>query len=308
MSEHITHVAACEDVTRLVAAMPAVPAPLRDAMTGRADAAQMGSITRRMDFFSVPLLHEARQRAEAAAAGGGKSPEPDAKLAFILGGLTHRSADRHMKPVFQHFKQQLDAARGFNECTIYCDVKILQEVYGGGGPDGPFPPGLLTPEAAASTAQLEELLRHVLRRTLISMHTINPDDQHPDQWLTALLDAEQDFKIKIERYIEVATRPDPVKVQRYLVDTNYYYPDAPIIQAARRLQAGETLIEADVATAIGGTGVKDGRYAQLLAGGVKYVRSVGFYFEHLIDEEELAKGLHIGVPELSLGFTLPPAS
>ena len=140
------------------------------------------------------------------------------------------------------------------------------------------------------------------------MHTFKPDTDHADAWVAGLLQRAQDFKIRLDHYVQVANDPDPDKVQRYLVETNYYDADDPIIKAARRLQAGDDMTESDIAAAVKATDAKSSRYAQLVGGGVGYIQAVGEYFEHRIDDDTLSQRLDIGVPELSRGFDNPASA
>jgi hypothetical protein len=160
MSEHITHVAICDDVRRLCVRLDDLPATFRHAWVRWVDASRMGGVTREADRWSARVIDDLRRNPA--------DREHDRKLAFILGALTHRSIDRHMKPIFAHFKQAIDArvvdGKPINECTIYCDMLILKEVFGF---DRTFAESLFEDRVVRPARPVQELLRTLLQRTLI---------------------------------------------------------------------------------------------------------------------------------------------
>ena len=293
MSEHITHTAICQDGHRLARALPDFPPEFVKAWDENEVPAQMGGVTRKADQFSVDVI--ARHRDNLQKPESDRDPQSDAKLAFILGALTHRSVDRHMKPVFQYFKQQPDYP-GYNECTIYCDVLMLRECY---GDDKNFPGDAFDRDKSPATPKLRRLLEHVLRRTLVSLHTFKPDVENLDEWLGKLFDATQEFKIQVDKYVEAASEPDEGKWQRYLIETNFYDTNAEIIKLARRARAGEKFTGEEVIAAIEATGEDDGRYAQALANALNYERAAAAFWRGEIGADECRTRLDIGVPELA---------
>ncbi|MDQ3701393.1 MAG: hypothetical protein M3442_10795 [Chloroflexota bacterium] len=60
MSENVTHVAVCDDVVRLVARHPAVPAGFNLALARHLDVARLGAATRSADRWSAELISWAR--------------------------------------------------------------------------------------------------------------------------------------------------------------------------------------------------------------------------------------------------------
>ena len=296
MSEHITHTAICQDGHRLAECLDdnLVPAEFKRVWDDHAAESQLGGITRKADTFSVDIIGHHRDHS-------GDDPRADAKLAFVLGALTHRSVDRHAKPIFEYFKRQPDYA-GENECTVYLDVHVLAEVYG--DDESMFPRTLLDRERSPSRDELEKLFQHVMRRSLIQLHTFKPqaDDgiEALQEWLGRFLDAAQEFKLEVSRYLDAAADVGSEKWKRYVVETKFYNPDARIVKLARRVQGGGTATSDEVLAAASDVGEAEGRYAMALAKALGYIQAAGRFWQGEAGEEETRKALDIGVPERSM--------
>ena len=316
MSENITHTAMADDGYRLAPHL-GLPDDLLAAWDAHPDVARLGGITRFADTFSADLIRHAAQEA--------KKPEADRdrhatrKLAFVLGALTHRSIDRVMKPVFRYFtgkNADPSAPRPawtdpVNVCTVYCDVFILKEVFGGGAedpsdPSNPYPKKILDGPTHAARAGLESAWQSVWQRTLIRMHTFKPDREHIHEWMAAMFDGLQDFKLDVARYEKIALEWDPAMVKKYLVDTHYYDRADPIIAAARSIQRGSTLSASDVQEALDATTDESSRYARGLKLACDYLRAAGRLYDGSISYDDAKVAMDIGVPELSIGYA-PPA-
>ncbi|MGH2367763.1 MAG: hypothetical protein ACRDI2_06150, partial [Chloroflexota bacterium] len=303
MSENVTHVAVCDDVARLAARHPAVPAAFKEVLQAHLDVSRLGAATRSADRWSAEIVawardhwpadatpasrHDAAGAAEPAEGPGVKASVP-MKLAFVLGALTHRAADRLFKPIFEYCRQQ-DGAEAGLDCSIHCDVLVFNEVYGGGsGGAEPrqgattlpmLPTSLLNPyqravfQAPTSEAgqQAERYLRVLWQRALIGMHTFSPDRDDMLGWLDRLFGALQPFGISLDHYQRVIDHPDPDKVRRYLDETHAYDRDDPLIRVARRIQAGEDVAGTAVAAALAATTADSSRYARALSKGVQYL-------------------------------------
>jgi hypothetical protein len=304
MSEHVCHVACCLDTRNLCRALgesggiePVFLECWDDPENDHV--AQLGTVTRKADKFSAEIIAWSRKEHDRGDAG---DPLWRPKLAFVLGALTHRSIDRHMKPVFAFFKQAGDAARGFNECTIYCDVLMLRERFGG---DGIFPPGLLDPASPGASPDLGLLAQTVMRRELIRMHTLKPDVDDIHNWFAHLIPAVQDFKIRLHEYESVMNSPDETKWKRFLTDTNFYSRETPLIAATQTLAAGGMMTTSEVEAALAATDVTSGRYARALAKAVDYVRAAGRMWRGGADLAATQKAFDVGVEERSMIYPEP---
>ena len=304
MSEHITHTAICQDGQRLSRCLDdaLVPPEFKRVWDEHAAESQLGGITRQADNFSVDIV--AHHRGQRDRPEDQRDPQADAKLAFVLGALTHRSVDRHAKPIFVYFQNRPDYP-GYNECTIYLDVHVLREVYG--EDETLFPKGFLNQEKSPSRAELENLFQHVMRRSLVRLHTFKPQAKDGigalQEWLGKFLAASQEFKIRVDEYIRAASDPDPEKWRKYVVETKFYNPDAELNRIARRVREGGTATGDEVLSAASRMGEADGRYAMALAKALEYIQAAGRFWRGEADAEATRKALDIGVPERSMLWT-----
>ncbi len=305
MSDHIAHIGICDDTFRLAAVHSDILPTFKTLMDKQREMAHMGSVTRSADTWSVELITWARQQLEAAPEGNEKRWRE--KLAFVLGSLTHRSADRLTKPITNCWRGQPDSGRAgdaANESKIMQDVFVWREVFNQGHDrDGatawPFSPEVLA-QPSGSAAETEKIYRLLLRRALIAMHTLNPDKQNIQSWLDGFIDGMQTYPKSLEQYAKLAAEWDPMLVKRYLTDKRFYVAEDALIQLARAAQHGRAITEAQVREAMSATDKTHSRYARALAKAMEYLIAAGECFEGRITPEQAAKRLDIGVPELSI--------
>jgi hypothetical protein len=220
-------VAVCDDVARLASRHPEVHPYFDEVLRTHQDVARFGAGTQSADRWTAELISWAR--GEMAMPAADRDARVGQKLAFVLGALTHRAADRLMKPII-YYPEKTEGHEGFVEATIHCDIFIFKEIYGGGeGPDaGPYPKAILSGPAIEAQRQLEEYFRVLWRRAIVAMHTFSPDRSDMRGWLDRLLSTLQQFPMEMARYAKIAAEWDPAKVKRYLEDTHFYdRGDAP---------------------------------------------------------------------------------
>jgi hypothetical protein len=221
------------------------------------------------------------------------------KLAFVLGWLCHRAADRQMKPVFH--RADPDCAEDPTDCSVYHDVFIFREVYAGGG-QGPYDPRTLQTrlewpggDGSRSAGDVEAFVRVALQRALLALHTFIPESNDIDAWLERLIGLRQRFDVDLSRYAEALAHPDPGKVRRFLTETNFYDAGDPIIRLARSLQQGQS----DPAIALEGA-LSEARagseYAQALGKGYAYLNAASDFFRQRIGRDALRDRLDVGRP------------
>ncbi len=300
MSEHITHTAICDDVRRICTHLEDLPQVFKDAWSTHTDISRLGGVTRHADLWSADIIAHVRDHPE--------DTDAKRKLAFVLGALTHRSIDRHMKPVFTYFKQAIDARTDkgavVNECTIYCDMLIMKEVF---AIDHLFSDSLFDKSLADKREAFQELMRTTWQRILIHMHTFKPDDANVHNWLSNLFKGVQDFGLRLHLYDEIAANPDPEKWQKYLVETNFYDAADPIIAAARSVQKGGSLSADEASKAIESTGADASLYARAMKHAIDYIRAAGQIYRNQITVEQAKPLMDIGVPELAMTYVPPGA-
>lgn len=284
MSEHITHYAVCDDCLRLMSRMAEIHPALQAAARDHRDIARLGSVTRSTDSFNPQLLQRLRDGWES------RRPEEnlEKKLAYSLGTLLHRAADRTMKPVFRDLGA--GDAQDPTDVSVYHDVFLFREVYQG-GTELPYSPTMFGEETA-----FEETFRVLVQRALLAMHTFIPDRTDPEGWLDRLFRLRQDFYVEIKRYAQAYHSPDPAKYQAYIVDAGFYDPEDALIRLARAIQNGETVPDGAVTAAVD-TAAPRTQYAQALQRGMGYLRAANRFFGREISLEEAKTAWNIGVPD-----------
>ncbi len=305
MSDHIAHIAICNDAFLLAGAHRDIHPWCRTLMAAHRDAAHLGSITRYADKWSVDLLSWAHGQLSLPEA------QRDAwlaqKVAFVLGSLTHRAADRLTKPITKCWKgpdNSLSKSLA-NESKIMQDLCVLREVFGHGEGDhaAQFPKPLLHAFESPGGTAFEQAFRALLTRALIGMHTIKPDPDHIQDWLGALFEARQEYPKFLEQYRELDRAWEPGKVKRYLTDMRFYDREDTIIQLARAAQHGTAITTQQVEDAHRATPFDQptaSRYARALSRSLDYLLAAGDIIEARIDTDTAKARLDIGVPELSL--------
>ena len=295
MSDHIAHLAICDDTFRLALLHPNIHHDFKKIMAQQRDIAHMGAITRSADKWSADLIVWAREQKHSDA----PDPQTAQKLAFVLGALTHRAADRLTKPITNCW----DGTNGgsANESKIVQDIFIFKEVYGSGAGEfaDPFTRAVLqTP--SESEAHLEEYFRVLWRRALIAMHTIAPDGDNIQPWLSAFLNGLQTFPKSLHQYAELAANWESETIKKYLIDKNFYNRDDVLIQMARDIQRGSTVTAQNVLDGVAATDKTHSRYARALAKALEYLVAASELYAGEIDLDDGKQRFDIGVPELSL--------
>ncbi len=301
MSDHIAHLAICDDVFRLGALHPEIHPKFKELFASHRDSAHLGSVTRTADKWSADVIDWARDEYPKPEAD--RNARVDDKLAFVLGSLTHRSADRLTKPITNCWGK--DASNGklnANESKIYQDVFAFREVYGSGRTPlaGPFSEDVLDAPADEAGKAFEHCFRTLWRRGLIGMHTLNPDREHIHDWLTAFFDHVQTFPKSLELYAQIARDWPADKVRQYLVEKKFYHRDDIAIQTARNIQHGCRVNSEEVVAAIAATEDTHSRWGRALRKAIEYLLAAGELFEGKINLSTARTRFDVGVPELSL--------
>lgn len=292
MSENVTHTGILDDCFRLMSVSDEICEAFKICAREQNDFARLGGITRKGDRFTVSLLTDFRSR------WGGRTPAEnlEGKLAFVLGWLTHRAADRQMKPVFR----QVDPEKKQRptECSVYHDAFVFREVFSL-GEESPYSVatfdrtmGALPAAKGVSVPEVETFFRALLQRSLVELHTFVPDQDDIEGWLEKMAELQQHFYVDAERYANAIVNPEPEKVKAFIVETNFYNPEDPVIYAARRIQRGEQVTSDEVVGAM--TPEADSQYGQALQMGYGYLVSASEFFDGDMDPEDLKVKLKIG--------------
>jgi hypothetical protein len=294
MSENITHTAVVDDCLRLMLASESICSPFKTAAQQHLPMAQLGCMTRAGDRCNPGLLDNFRTRWSQ------RKPDDhlEAKLAFVLGWLCHRAADRQMKPVFRRFHPPEQRQESPTECSIYHDAYLFRTIYAN-GQEPPYYPAMFGDQfrilhEKIDVENVQKLARILLRRALIEMHTLIPDTENPEKWIDQLLTRRQEFYVNLERYDRAITHPDPEKVKLYITDDNFYDPDEAIIASARKLQHGLHIAPADIKSAL--ESKPHSHYGTALHTGMRYLCGASDFFSSEMTVDRLHTILDIGKP------------
>ncbi len=294
MSENVTHTGILDDCFRLMQVSDEICDAFKEVAVSQNDFARLGGITRSGDRFTVQLLDSFRKR------WADRKPEDklESKLAFVLGWLTHRAADRQMKPVFR--EAESDRTQSPSDCSVYHDAFVFMEVFAG-GKEAPyntatFEEGMqsLPVASAFDVAEVEAFFRALLQRALIELHTFIPDRDNIEPWLEKLSTLQQRFYVDINRYAAAIYKPDPEKVKRFITDVNFYDKEDAIIVAVRGIQRGEGVTAVQVKEAAEADAKS--QYAQALQIGFGYLCAASEFFTTDMVPDALKARLDIGKP------------
>jgi hypothetical protein len=203
-----------------------------------------------------------------------------------------------MKPLFRELDP--DCPDSPTDCSVYHDVFVFRAVYAAGAEE-PYAGAVLTREAESlprgnlPPAELEDLLRAILQRALIGLHTFRPDADHIEDWIDGLLGLGQQFRVNVARYAEALAEPDPEKVRRFIEEPNFYDPADPVIALARSIQKGQPL-QTPVTDALAAS-TQGSHYSRALVRACNYLAVASDYFQGHISEQDCRTRLDIGIPD-----------
>ena len=293
MSENITHTCIVDDTRRLVFRATEVAGDLLPPLFQRVleehhDIMRLGGVTRRADFHSVGLLTEIRDKIN----NDEMQSKDRGNLAFILGWLSHRAADRQMKPVFR--RTCPDAVERPTDCSIYNDAYLYLRRYQGKSvnyTDATFQCMSKEHQLGRSNEELRSLVRALVQGTLIGLHTLIPDDDSVSSWLDKVFEMHQAWRIRMDRYFDAVFNPDEALIQRYIVDENFYDINDSLINYCEALQA-ESGTYAD--SLLYDAPDQSSDYAQALEKSWGFIKAAGRFIEGKLDGDELAAALEHG--------------
>ncbi|MGC9455654.1 MAG: hypothetical protein ACP5HU_12450 [Phycisphaerae bacterium] len=266
MSEQITHIAVADDARLLALNSPRIGGAVREALLNHQDKCRLGAVTRASEEFAGPVVEQLRARADEPR------PRDAEKLAFCLGTMAHRSADRMYKPIFR--SQSADGSCDRKDISIYHDVFVFRRIYAAGDKE-PYRPDALSPTvelpegAPVDAAELEGLFGVLFQRALLAAHTFKPDLTDPQGWLEKLFDRIQEFTIDIGRYHKALTEPDEDIYRRAITDVNFFDESDSILALLDELREGGEVTGEEFLRRCR-LGDKDSLYARAVSGAYGY--------------------------------------
>lgn len=296
MSDMLTHWASFDDCRILAQKDNRIEPAFRTIIHEQRAFARFGSLTFGGTQWMTPTLRNAREY----FANPKLREKGERNIAFVLGGLIHQACDRVMKPVLteasgydwsvmqkimkagpQSIRDHAAEVAKTQEVSAYFDAEVFREVYLAHGQE-PFTSLFMgVPESGGSL--LEESIRAMFQRSLLSSHTLKPDFDHMEDWLDNLFGTLQPLFLEVPHWVEAYQHPDPQKVADYGI-AKFYDPADPTIKAARLLQQGLPL-DPKLEAAVYEHGEITCAYGNILQTGLGYLRSASAYWRG--EEEEV---------------------
>lgn len=183
------HTAIAADCFRLMQASTEVCDAFKNSTIAYASFARLGAITWGGDTFTVTLLSDIRRRWATRECADRLEP----KLGFVLAWLTHRAADRQMKPVFRETDPVEQRTQSPSEPSVYHDALAFRELFDEGN-DAPYRPAMFEdgyPSLPAAhvfdVPAAEHCFRACFKQVLGALHNFQPDRESMAEWLDRLL-------------------------------------------------------------------------------------------------------------------------
>jgi len=258
----ITRLALVDDCTRLAMHQPGLPAAFCDSLVTHRDIARLSGIPAAGAKDLVELLASCRDawphRKPAA-----RLPQ---KLAFVLGALLHRAAER-----------ELASPAADQERRLYQDAAVLREF------SGVEPP-------SATQAQLEDLFRVISRRFMIELHTFSPDTEDVNGWVERLVGWSRQDGTLCRALAQACAAPDAGKLRQHITAPDFYDRNDPLIRLARSVQAGRLIGRAALRAALEAPGAHS-QYGRALRLGCSCLEAAGACFQGRLEETALLQRL-----------------
>jgi hypothetical protein len=240
MSEHVVHTGILEDSVAIMPYLKEIPDDFVKATQKHIGFAKLGCITVAGDRYSFRLLEEYKPLWK------NRDDLLEAKLAFVLGWISHRACDRQMKPIWNVVEisgrgSDANPAVSPTECSVYHEGTLYNLYY---ADDSVFRLAIFSEQLAAWTGA--ELFKLPLAAEFVeSSYAMNmmdiqiiPPPPADQRFIEELCLRAQKFYVDVSRYTRAAGRPDPELKHNYVTGINWYNEKDDIIALARLLRRG----------------------------------------------------------------------
>ena len=284
MSEHITHIAVYEDLARIIFNDPQVCDAFKTCIKNKYDSGLLASGTRGNHKYSIPILDKYKDKWESVK----DDRQVQIQIAYAIGWLTHRAADRRLKLVFAEAEDDPNPLYTNDNCRIYQDAITFSKVYAGGKKPclsprerispATFDYNLKTHPAAISmdVPKGEPLFTRLWQADMIRKHVFLDQEKDFAKWVDTFVYRYQYMTEDMRRYEEAFHNPDPQLMKRFYDEDNYYNDSDDIILYVRAIQDGQKS-PGDLENAVY-KAKEQSLYAQSLRQGVLYIRGASDYF------------------------------
>lgn len=292
MSEHFSHIAVCEDSSRLLLDSPELNDVFKHCINTQYDSGLLGSTSRGNHLFAVPILEKYKD----TYAGLNDKREADIQIAYAIGWLLHRAADLQMKPVFRKAEADPDERFTYQLSSIYHDANAFRKVYGGGNTPSGSKKEVLSPATfdydmqshpaakAVEVSNAEPLFSWMWQKDMMNMHVFLEEEKDFQKWVDTFIERFPDFSENFSDYERVYNDPDPAVAHRHYTVDKLYYEDDPVIEYVRAKQHGRK--PARELEFVVQENVNKSEYGKAIRNGYWYVKVASDYFVGKATKEE----------------------
>jgi len=278
VSEHIVHTGIIEDSFAIAPYLSQIPDDFKEVMREHLGFAKLGSITVAGDQFSFRLLEEWRPLWSQ------RDDNLKAKLAFVLGWISHRACDRQMKPIWNISEMM---ARGSDadpklsptECSVYHEAELYNLYY---KDDPSFRLAIFPDELQACRgAELfdldtaSEYMQSAFGVNLMNIQPFSADDDGQAFFENICLRA-QKFYVDVSRYTRASGSPIPKLRSEYVTDIDWYDENDDILKVAKKIRSNGVSSTEECEKAM--KAVANSHYGLALQKSLEYMISSASYF------------------------------
>lgn len=286
MSEYITHIAVQDDTARLALHSDEICDAFKLCLREHSIAARMGSASRGNSTFIIQNIDHYRNIWDK------RKPKNrlEDKLAYTLGWIFHRAADRYFKPRYGIFDKNPENLKPI-DARILHDIVLYDKVYSN-GKEEPFSFGYAQKDMAGHPAaatidvtQAEAIFGPMYQADLIELQSFE-DIRDGKAFLERIIEQYATFTVDFDRLIEAVNHTDKEDMEQMIYAPNFYNDDDPIIKIARNLQHGKSLYGLSLKDALDTDG--QSQYARVLSKSFNWILEASRYFNHESDKDKTA--------------------
>lgn len=292
MSEYITHIAVQEDTARLAIHSKDICDAFKLCFKDHALAVRFGSSSRGNSTFIVQNIHHFRDLWSSRKA----EDRLEDKLAYTLGWITHRAADRFFKPRYGIFDKNPENLHPV-EIRILHDVVTYDKVYQNGAMP-PFSTGFAEHDMKSHPAsklldasKAENFFGPMYQSDFLNLQSFEVGSG--TEFLERVDKQFAEFTVDFNRLADAIDRPNEEEMHQMITAPNFYNEDDPIIKIARNLQHGKPAEGISLQEALNTE--KASQYAQTLTKAYNWILDASDYFSRKTDRsmEQLFEAFNI---------------
>ena len=284
MSEYIAHIAVQADTARLVIQSSQICDAFKLCFREHAVACRMGSASRGNSTFVVQNIEH------FGKLWPNRKPADrlEDKVAYTLGWITHRAADRYFKPRYGIFDKNPENLHPV-DIRIYHDVVLYEKVFNNGKED-PFSVGFTEKDMRSHPASgqinvsaAEKIFGLLYQADFLSMQSF---DMCTDakSFVDRVVDQFPTFTVDFGRLTAAVSQPDALKMHQMIEAPNFYNEEDELIKIARNLQQGKSIKGMSIEEALDTE--DQSQYAQTLSKSFNWIKEASKLFTGEIKDKE----------------------